>query len=144
MDFAKHLVASIFFIIMSAITSIAIFTSHGLTMILFIVIDIPFIFVAIYCLLSALTFKVGSIIDATIVDKESVDYNKGKNTLATYYNYTYEVTIKDNNRLGQFRLYDEDMSVIDSLNVGDTIKAHRLLNFVKVSTREIISNIDNK
>jgi hypothetical protein len=144
MDFAKHLVASIFFIIMSVITSIAIFTSHGLTMILFIVIDIPFIFVAIYCLLSALTFKVGSIIEATIVDKESVDYNKGKNTLATYYNYTYEVTIKDNNRLGQFRLYDEDMSVIDSLNVGDTIKAHRLLNFVKVSTREIISNIDNK
>jgi hypothetical protein len=144
MDFAKHLVASIFFIIMSVITSIAIFTSHGLTMILFIVIDIPFIFVAIYCLLSALTFKVGSIIEATIVDKESVDYNKGKNTLATYYNYTYEVTIKDNNRLGQFRLYDEDMSVIDSLNVGDTIKAHRLLNFIKVSTREIISNIDNK
>lgn len=144
MDFAKHLVASIFFIIMSVITSIAIFISHGLTMILFIVIDIPFIFVAIYCLLSALTFKVGSIIEATIVDKESVDYNKGKNTLATYYNYTYEITIKDNNRLGQFRLYDEDMSVIDSLNVGDTIKAHRLLNFVKVSTREIISNIDNK
>ena len=144
MDFIKHLILSIIFFIISVFTTIGIFTNINLGIILLILLDIIFITLTIYCTLITLTFKLGKHIDATIVDKESVDYNKGKNTLATYYKYTYEVTINNSNKLGQFRLYEDNINIVNAISIGDTINVYKFLNIIKSSNKDIILQIQNK
>lgn len=144
MDFIKHLILSIIFFIISVFTTIGIFTNINLGIILLILLDIIFITLTIYCTLITLTFKLGKHIDATIVDKESVDYNKGKNALATYYKYTYEVTINNSNKLGQFRLYEDNINIVNAISIGDTIKVYRFLNIIKSSNKDIILQVQNR
>ena len=144
MDFIKYLVLSLIFTLMSTLTLIGVFTTKGLSVILLIILTLLFITVGIYCLLSTLTFKLGKSIEATLVDKENIEYESKKNYLSTYYRYTFEVSIKEKNVLGQFRLYEKDQATIDNLNVGDIVTVKRLLGITKVSTSDIINKYKNK
>ena len=144
MDFVKYLILSLIFILMGTLTFIGIFTSSGFGIVILIILTLLFIAVGTYCLLSTLTFKLGKSIEATLVDKESIEYESKKNYLSTYYRYTFEVSIKEKNVLGQFRLYEKDQATIDNLNVGDIVTVKRLLGIIKVSTHDIINKYKDK